>query len=321
VLQRIAEMLGSLRTGYREKTEVRTQPRGRIDWPEYLRRQMATGQWHRLPCRFSELGSDRRLRQAIRWTLERVQGELRSVANDSTANTLSSMAILLLEEVADVVPSRPRPGELQRSLGGSMMASRALVEGLRAIGWVADERGLGGGRTSDGLAWSLPLEGLWERYVESVYRAEALRRGAIVRSGNSGETTVPLGWQRGDLKSMTHLVPDLVIAGHDEVQIVDAKYKPHFQELTVGGWQRFTESAREAHRADIHQVLAYAATLPAHIDARATLVYPVTALLAEELTRREIGTAVAEIPRGAGRLRLELRALAFGGATVSGGTG
>lgn len=312
VLMRIAEMLGGLRVGYLEKQEVRSQPRGRIEWGEYTRRQLASGQWHRLPCRFSELGSDRRLRQAIRWTLERVYGELRSVGNDSTAASLSSLALQLLEQVADVVALRPRAADLQRSLSGAVMASRALTEGLRAMGWIADERGLGGGRTSDGLSWSLPLELLWERYVESVYRTEAVHRGAMVRSGGSGETTIPLGWRRGDIKSLTHLVPDLVITAHNEVQIVDAKYKPHFQELTVSGWHHFTESASEAHRADVHQVLAYAASLPAQVDVRATLVYPVTSELSEELGRRGIGTSVADIPRGTGKLRLELRAMAFG---------
>ena len=318
VLARIAEMLGSLRVGYREVQQLRSQPRGRIEWAEYARRQLASGQWHRLPCRFSELDSDRRLRQAIRWTLERVYGELRGVGNDSTASGLASLALQLLEKVADVVSVRPRTMDLQRNFGSSAMASRALSEGLRAMGWVADERGLGGGRMSDGLSWSLPLELLWERYVESVYRLEALQRGATVRSGQSGETTIPLGWRQGAIKSMTHLVPDLVISAHEEVQIVDAKYKPHFQDLTVGGWQRFTDSASEAHRADVHQVLAYAASLPADVDVRATLVYPVMSDLYEELERRRVGVAVADIPRGAGTLRLELRALAFGkGSDVS----
>jgi len=46
----------------------------------------------------------------------------------------------------------------------------ALRRGIEAIAWIVDERGLGGGNERDGLAWVLPLEKLWESYVESVYR-------------------------------------------------------------------------------------------------------------------------------------------------------
>ncbi len=76
VLNRLKELLSHLRPGYIERNEVRNHPRGQIQWHTYLNRQMPTGRWHQLPCRFSELDTDSRLRQAIRWTLERLHTDL-----------------------------------------------------------------------------------------------------------------------------------------------------------------------------------------------------------------------------------------------------
>jgi hypothetical protein len=80
------------------------------------------------------------------------------------------------------------------------------------------------------------------------------------------------------------------------------------------GWQRFTEDAREAHRADVHQVLAYAGLYAAD-EVSATLVYPLRQGTFEALARRGRDRSVAHLLHGARRVRLELRGAAFGGQT------
>ena len=40
--------------------------------------------------------------------------------------------------------------------------------------------------------------------------------------------------------------------------MIDAKYKAHLAELDERSWHTFTMEAREVHRGDIHQILAYA---------------------------------------------------------------
>lgn len=314
VLQRVAEMLRQLRPGYRERTEVRSHPRGQIQWQLYVSQQLPAGRWHQLPCRFSELESDSRLKQVVRWVLERIKTELIVCGGaDPVARLLAAIATQLLDQVMDVQARRPNPGEFDRSLNSGSMMTAALRDGLQAIGWIAEERGLGGGRSSDGLSWALPLDKLWERYVESVYRVEAAKAGATVRVGRLGETTVPLTWSGGSRhRTMSHLVPDVVLLRRDVLQIVDAKYKAHFADLDATRWSEFSDEAREAHRADIHQVLAYAAALGDGRDVHATLVYPVSHRLAAELVERRLDSSTARLAVGQRQITLELRAMSFG---------
>jgi 5-methylcytosine-specific restriction endonuclease McrBC regulatory subunit McrC len=106
-------------------------------------------------------------------------------------------------------------------------------------------------------------------------------------------------------------VPDIVVITSRTVHVVDAKYKAHLAELDEQGWQRFTDDAREAHRADIHQVLAYAALYSAD-QVNASLVYPLRRATYEALARRGRDRSVAHLLHGARRVRLELRGVPLG---------
>ena len=99
------------------------------------------------------------------------------------------------------------------------------------------------------------------------------------------------------------------------VEIIDAKYKAHFADLDVAGWNAFTEDAKESLRADVHQVLAYAAVCGDVANVTATLVYPVSAGLYDELNSRSQHIVSASIPVGTRVKQLRLRALPFSGLT------
>ena len=71
----------------------------------------------------------------------------------------------------------------------------AIRRGLEAIAWIVDERGLGGGRELDGLAWQLPLDQLWETYVEAFTRREVAMTGGEVKVGRLGQTLFPFTGQ------------------------------------------------------------------------------------------------------------------------------
>ena len=313
VLFRLAELVRQMKRGYEFVEETRGQPKGTIRWSEYARHSIAHGTPHRVPCRYPELGADPHLSRAIRWTGERVHRELSVVAGrDRIAGDLVARALTLLELLRHVVAERPREEQLRSMVMGGMIGE-VLRRGLQAIGWVVEERGLGGSDTWDGLAWTLSLERLWEQYVEVGYRDQARRTGATVRSGDKGETTFPLNWSSPVGRSMTHLVPDLVVQHGDEVQIVDAKYKAHFAELDARGWREFEVGEREAHRADVHQVLAYAALYDAR-KVTATLVYPLRQSTFEDLAARGQDRTVASLYHGHRELTLELRGMPFGQA-------
>lgn len=312
VIQRLAALLSNLSNGYTERCETRTSPRGRILWGPYLSQQITRGNWHKLPCSFSEFGSDRRLREAIRWTLQRVHKDLLVAGvDDQVGLGLVLQLNKLLDLLNDVVPRRPDKTEFELNRRTNL-GTEAVREGLRAMGWVVNERGLGGGRTSDGLAWSLPLERLWERYVEEVVRNDAATTGGHLRVGRLAETIVPLPWNDSSHRALGHLVPDFVVRRFDELEIVDAKYKSHFADLDADQWYHLEESVRESMRADIHQVLAYAAACGSAEKVRASLVYPVRRELYERLVELGRDVSTAHIPVGSRTVSVSIKALPFG---------
>jgi 5-methylcytosine-specific restriction endonuclease McrBC regulatory subunit McrC len=241
-----------------------------------------------------------------------VRTELVSVGGtDRVATELAHLATLLLDGLQDVPPVRPRREDLRRRLRLGQLSDQAIKLGLEGLMWVVEERGLGGGRELDGLAWQLPLNALWERYVEAVIREEVAERGGEVLVGRLGQTVFPIQWSTSTARSLGHLTPDIVVKRGGAVRIVDAKYKAHFAELDDAGWWAATEEMKEAHRADLHQVLAYASLYEAD-EITATLVYPVRHDTWLNLRERRRDRSYAELMHGERRIKLELRGIPFG---------
>jgi hypothetical protein len=314
VLARLAELLRNVRRGYRTAREVLTRPRGHIDWPQYVSRSLATGRWHRLPCEFPDLSNDPHLRSLVKWCLDRVRRDLAIVGGtELNARALVAISDRLIESLRDVPMLLPRKAELDAfSTRAAVNLDVSLRQGLEAMGWVVEERGLGGGREMDGLAWRLSLPELWESYVEAVLRTESARVGANVRTARRRETTLPIIWSTAGVRSMSHLAPDFIVRNGGKLQIVDAKYKAHFAELDESGWYRMRDDARESHRADFLQALAYASVFDAK-ETIVTLVYPLRRQTFDTLKARGRDVAHAEISYGGRPVRAELRGLPFGG--------
>jgi hypothetical protein len=312
VLGRLANLLATLRRGYQVCEEVTQHPRGQIAWGRYINESLVRGRWANLPCRHPELASDPRIRQIVRWGVERIRLALLAVGGrDPIARMLVAFAEGLLQRLRDVRSEPPRRAEIGRLSANDLVLNTALARGFEALGWVVDERGLGGGRELDGIAWTLPLEQLWENYVEAIVREEAASNGGIVRVGRRRETVFPVEWSDPSHRSLGHLVPDVVVFRRESVHVIDAKYKAHLSELDEHGWQRFTEDARESHRADIHQVLAYASLYAAN-EVRASLIYPLRQSTFEALRSRGRDRSCAQLLHGARRVHLELRGIPFG---------
>jgi hypothetical protein len=312
VLSRLADLLRDLKRGYEFVDDTRAQPKGTIRWAEYASRHVPRGDLHHVPCRYPDLGIDPEIVRAVRWTLERLHTELARVGGrDRIATTLVQLALHLMEKVKHVRSERPRPETLHQILLTNPYLADAIRRGLQAIGWIVEERGLGGTDTSNGLAWSLPLEVLWEHYVESHYRSESRMTGATIRVGRLGETTFPIRWRRSLQRSLSQLVPDLVLQRGREIHVVDAKYKAHFTDLDERGWREFQDDERSAHRSDVHQVLAYAGLFDGE-RVTATLVYPLRRETYLALAERGHDRATATLYHGNREVSLELRGLPFG---------
>ena len=311
VIARLRALLEQLKRGFDFKESTTQTPRGTIRWSKYLSTSLPSGRWHQVPCRFPDLSTDPMLRGAIRWTLERVLEELGLVAGaDRVALGLSGDAMRLLDQLGDVARVYPRADLISRMSGGDPLLAQTVRSGLEAIGWVRDERGLGGGRQMDGLAWSLPLDRLWEDHVAATVQKQVRKEGGVLRLGRRGETVTPLHWSDPGHRSMGHLVPDLVVTRSASVWIVDAKYKSHFAEIDESGWRSMADDIRASHRADVHQVLGYAALFDAP-EISATLAYPLRLDTWQALRERGSDRVVAEVYHGARHVRLELWGLPF----------
>lgn len=312
ILSRLDAMLRTMKRGYRDVEKTLLHPRGRIVWDRYRNESLVQGKWAELPCRFPDLGQDLLLRRHVRWAVEKVNRDLQEFGRaDPVASALAQLARRMIEALADASPLFPHGPALNRQLSSSRLLSTAHRGGLEALSWVVEERGLGGGREQDGLAWSLPLERLWEGYVEAVIRGEAANDGGQVKVGRLGETVFPVEWSDPGHRSLGHLVPDIVVLRGHSVQIVDAKYKAHLAELDETGWHQFAEDTRESHRADVHQILAYASLYEAE-DITATLAYPLRKSTWEYLRKRRRDISRADLLHGGRCIHLQLRGLPFG---------
>ncbi|HEY1959828.1 MAG TPA: hypothetical protein VGH28_29665 [Polyangiaceae bacterium] len=297
VLRRLAAFLRRRRRTFVEERAVRTTPRGRIEWNAYAQRSIGTGRWHHLPCVYSGPEDDPRLLANVRWTLDRVADSLSSLAPTPMGRSLLDTTDELLLTVGPGPRVRP-----ERDAGG--FGGELLLEAFEAMSWIAEERGLGGARTLDGLAWDLAVDTLWESWVANVMETIGPRYGFGVRAGS--QTRRLLDW-RGPFRSMHALIPDVEMTSRDRVVWVDAKYKAHLLLLARKNFRNLADDVREAHRADLHQALAYASLSNlARVDT--VLVYPV----ASEDEERGMQFSVATVTSGRRRVRLLLAGLPFG---------
>lgn len=295
VVRRLEGLVQHRKRGFVERQESRTSPRGSVDWTRWARTDVPAGRWTHLPCRFPDPEDDPELLAAVRWTLARLDEDLAAYEHALAARTLRARVSDLLARVGagearrpTGVPGRDRPGW--------------VGEALQAMGWVADERGLGGSRVLDGMSWDLPIDQVWEAWVDRFIADLAPRTG--LTAVRRGTTRRPLNWSTSTA-SMRSLVPDSGLRGPGRLVWVDAKYKAHLQLIAHHGWTGVSEETRAAHRADLHQALAYAALEEVdRVDSM--LVYP-------ELTpEARTAPAVATVAAGRRRVRILLVGLPFG---------
>jgi hypothetical protein len=252
------------------------------------------GRWSTLPCHFPDPDDDPALLAAVRWTLGRLDDDLAPLAEATAAR-------LLRVRVADL-QARVGPGPARRPASWDAPASSAwITDALQAMGWVAEERGLGGARSLDGMSWDLRIDELWETWVDAFVATLAPRCGLVAM--RRGHTTRGLHWTP-PVTSMRALIPDSGLRSPERVVWIDAKYKAHLQLLTHHGWTGLGDSVRDAHRADLHQALAYAA-LDDHTRVDSMLVYP-------QLSEDHAPVGIASIAAGRRRVRLMLVGLPFG---------
>jgi len=285
VLARLKALLDRLERRFEFTEQERLAPKGTVRWQQYAIRNLTRGQFLRVPCAFPDLRDDRHLKGAIRFTIERQLQSLESQREQGAfVHKLIALAESLLSKVRAVPACRPSAQDIDGWLRRPLR-SDVLVEGLQAIDWTIEERGLAGLSDLEGIPWTMPMELFFEAWVETVLRAAAIRTGGQLRAGRKRETVSPLVWEPPFLGSQKSLVPDLVLELEGCTVIVDAKYKRHWEELQQGRWAAKEDDLREEHRQDILQVLSYA-NLAESATAVCCLIYPCATATWESLRAR-----------------------------------
>jgi hypothetical protein len=274
VIKQLETLLKHSGPRFREVTQLRDCPRGRIHWREYCAQQVSRGNLHLLPCSFSDLEIDQQLQRYIRWSLERISTELVAFSNvDMFAHKLWERVQSMLstmEAVRPLLPDHRSLDAIQRTLRRQTERAELAIDSIR---WILDERGLAGVVDLDGLSWRVRMHELFEQWVETLVRHWAKGFGGHVTCARKLDSLAPIRWERSGTNSLSNLVPDVVVRGNDETFIFDAKYKGFLEELDYMRWRDVSELMREDHRHDIHQVLAYSSMYQAS-EITVVLVYP-----------------------------------------------
>jgi hypothetical protein len=144
VLFRLKLLLDQLQRRFEITREVRSSPRGTIDWTQYLHRQISHAKFLEVPCSFPELQKDKDLSAAIRFALEK---QLHSLESQRTTGSfvleLIEICRRLIDLVRDVSPRAPLPTTLRLWQRGTLK-SEVFRRGVEAVEWTAEERGLAG---------------------------------------------------------------------------------------------------------------------------------------------------------------------------------
>jgi 5-methylcytosine-specific restriction endonuclease McrBC regulatory subunit McrC len=196
------------------------------------------------------------------------------------------------------------------------MHAAGFIEGLQAIDWTVEERGLAGLSDLEGIPWTMPMENFFEAWVETVMRSVARQVGGTLKVGRRRETISALAWDPPYLGSQRSLIPDMMLEMEGTSIIVDAKYKRHWEELQQGAWREQSTTLHQRHRADLLQVLAYG-NLASTANIVCCLVYPCSQGTWESLAKRGRLFHQAELPNRGRRVRVWLTAIPMGAAANS----
>ena len=313
ILLRIKELLECLERRFELVESYLQAPRGSVLWSRYITSSISTGRFLEVPCRYPDLRDDQELKAAVHFTLRKQLASLESQRNAGTVVLqLIGVCQSLLERVRSVTPKQPSAVTIGTWYRGSIR-TKVFREGLQAMEWAIEDRGLAGLGDMQGLPWVMPMEEFFEAWMETVVAALTRRIGGVLQVGRKRETIAPLVWDPPYVGSQRYLLPDLTLErlssrGEKETIIFDAKYKGHWEDLNQERWGRLDEELRERHRADLLQVLAYS-TLSEASKITSCLVYPCKKHTWESLKKRGMLYHRAALNAGRRSVNLVLMAI------------
>lgn len=309
VLARLEALLRQMDQRFEMVERERAAPRGEVLWSRYATANLPRGRAAQVPCRYPDLQQDAGLRGSIRYTLERQLASLRGQLSSGAVvvRSLMAWAQAMLQQVQTVAACVPTPRQLA-AWRRHPLRREAFFEGLQAMEWTAEDRGLAGLSDLDGLPWTMPMAEFFEAWIETVFRQVGRLTGAILKTGRRGQTTAAIQWDRAYQGSQKSLRPDLVLDWEAMTLIVDAKYKRHWEELATSSWSGLDERLQSSHRHDLMQVLAYANVARTR-EVIVCLAYPCTPATWNSLSARGERMRTAHVGVAGREVRIWLTAV------------
>ena len=308
VLSRIRALLDQLERRFELIQTTQPAPKGTVDWSDYAIRKIPTAQFLQISCQYPDLRDDRTLKAAVHFTLRKQLAGLESQRNLTGAVlSLIDFCQSLIRRVSAIPPQRPSSEMLQVWLTGPMRID-TFREGVQAIGWTVEDRGLAGLADLQGLPWVLPMDTFFEAWVETLVSSLARDTGGILLTGRKRETLAPIHWDNPFVGTQKYLLPDVILERDDVTFIFDAKYKRHWEEFNSTNWIQIQKEIQEQHRQDLMQVLAYS-SLKSSRRVVACLIYPCQNQTWESLKRRGRLFQHASLPANGRNIEIVLTAV------------
>lgn len=307
ILLRLQALLKALNRRFEMVEEELQAPKGAVLWSSYALNQIPRAKFLNMACRFPDLRDDRELKSAIHFVLRKQAASLESQKHIGVVQTLLSLCHNLLRQV-QAFPAHQPPMPTMRQWLSHPMRREAFRDGLQAIEWTIEDRGLAGLSDFQGLPWLMSMEEYFEAVAETLTERLARQVGGTVKVGRKRETVKSIEWEPPYIGSQRFLLPDVVLSKEGETVIVDAKYKVHWEELRTETWYNVEDQLREHHRADLLQVLAYSTTFSTP-KITACLLYPCRMSTWESMVTSDRTFHKASIPAGNRQINLILTAV------------
>jgi hypothetical protein len=307
-LHRIQLMLDQINRTFSFTEADLVAPKGTVNWNIYANRRIPAVKFLDIPCKYPDLKDNDELKSGIHFTLKVI---LASLQSQRTAGIfvlqLIELCHSLLAKVNRIAPRQPSGLTLQH-WNNLPIRTEAFREGLQAIEWTIEDRGLAGMANLQGLPWIMPMEIFFEAWVETFAQKIIRHIGGQIKTGRKRETITPISWDPPYLGSQKFLLPDVVIERENDIIILDAKYKRHWEELSFSNWSNIENEIKEKHREDLLQILAYS-TVTDKKSITSCLIYPCKESTWESMIARDRIYHKASVYAGSRKINLILAAI------------
>lgn len=285
-------------------------PKGQVNWVAYATKSLPKANYLDFECRYPSLQENSKIKSYIKFTLLSQRNSLETQRDQGIyVLQLVDFCKKLESELIGTISQKPDANDL--ILGSDAIPhANDFDKGIEAIVWSTENAGLAGLGDLNGLPWSLSMEKLFESYIESVFQKLTQQFGGSIKSGRKHETLIPIQWDPPFIGSQNSLIPDIIIERDGEEIIIDAKYKNHWEELTVNRWYNLSDEIKKHHRNDILQLLAYS-SVSGKSKISCCLIYPCKRATYEKLKKTGRLFNSAQISHDHRKISFHLTAIPF----------